>query len=164
MMSMSHPGRPALRRLSLTAAAGAALLAGCGGGSGDTGDSIDIASCALGQQVQPEAVGGGGQSGTVGVALAAPLQVRLSCLTPATINGDASLQRVRNGDIVWTVTAGAGTVNGAASASTVTDNTGIASAAWTLGALSGVQTVEARLVTNLPGIPSVTQTFSANAQ
>ena len=161
---MSRFQRPAVRR-ALAAAAGAVVVAlsACGGSGGS--DAVQLSDCTLGQDVRIEVIAGNGQSGTVGNVLASDLQVRVLCRLPATITDDQRLEVVQNAGIVWTVTAGDGTVGGATSTTTVTGENGTAVVSWTLGPVVGTQTVTATLApTNLPGLTATAQTFSANAQ
>jgi hypothetical protein len=102
--------------------------------------------------VQPVAaalslVSGGGQTGTVGAALASPVVARVKAADSLGVSG------------VWVhfaVTAG----GGAPSADSVlTDSLGRAQVQWTLGPTAGPQALQA----SLPGVPGATVSYAATA-
>ena len=97
------------------------FMAGCGGTT-DLDPDPDPLILAL--------VGGNDQSATEGQAVAEPLEVRV------TRGGSA----VAGTTVSWSVTDGGGSVNPTSSA---TDNAGMASTTWTLGATAGDNGVEA---------------------
>jgi hypothetical protein len=113
--------------------------AGCSDGAGpdDPGGAEAIA-----------AHDGNAQVGTVGVALPAPLRVKLT---------DEAGNPVAGVTVTWSVTAGGGSIT----ATSPTDAAGIAAATFTLGATAGTQTAQAA-VAGLDGSP-VTFTAEANA-
>jgi hypothetical protein len=90
---------------------------------------------------------GNGQQGTVGLALPNPLVVRVS---------DANGQPVRGAAVQWTVAAGGGVVEPAAS---TTDAAGLAQAQWRLGGALGAQSVTATVAGVAQGAA-----FTATAQ
>lgn len=90
-------------------------------------------------------VSGNSQVGPVGTLLAESLTVRVADQNGMTLAGAA---------VSWTVTSGGGSVS---PGSTVTNADGIARAAWTLGTLSGNQSVSASVGSLTP------TTFSATA-
>jgi hypothetical protein len=99
-------------------------------------------------------VSGNGQTGTVNTALAAPLVVKV---------GDASNVGVSGVTVNWAVTAGGGAV---AAATSLTNASGQAQIAWTLGSTVGAQSATAT-VNGLTGSPvtfSATGTASTRVQ
>ena len=84
------------------------------------------------------------QSGTTGAPLSVPLAVRVD---------NASDQPIAGVTVTWTVTSGGGSVSPATS---VTNETGVATTVWTLGPTEGIQTVQA-------SADGVIATFSATA-
>ena len=98
-----------------------ALTAACGG---DDGMQPEPSAPAIAAQ------GGNGQSGPTGAALASPVVVRV------TQDGSA----LPGVSITWTVTAGGGSVDPAAS---VTGADGSASTSWTLGPNAGANSLRA---------------------
>jgi plastocyanin len=114
--------------------------------AGATGSPVTFsatATPAAAASVAP--LGGGGQSGTVGAALADPLEVRVT---------DQFGNGVAGAAVGWNVTGGGGSV---APATSITNATGGAATVWTLGSTLGAQSAEA-VVTGLSGSPV---TFSA---
>lgn len=109
------------------------------------------------------AAGGDGQSGAVGAALPGQPVVRVA---------DANGNPVAGAAVQWTVSAGGGTVSPAAGR---TDEAGLARAAWTLGTVPGVNTVQARNAdvpgslavfhaTAVPGPPAVLGKVAGDGQ
>ena len=94
-----------------------------------------------------EAVDGDGQTGTVGVQLPDSLSVRVT---------DASGHAVPAVSVTWSLVTGGGTIS---PASSTTNGSGVASAAFTLGPPAGEQQAQA-LVDGLTGSPVI---FSATA-
>jgi hypothetical protein len=110
---------------------------------------------------QLQAAAGGGRTGTVGTALAAPLVVRAT---------DASGRRMRGVAVSWSTLSGGGTLS---TASSVTDDAGEARTQWTLGTTAGEQSVAATvqglppvLLTAVatPGSPASLRISAGNAQ
>jgi len=128
-MGRSHRG-------NWRAAAFAAGLAACGGGSEPAGPPANVTV------LTPAAL-----TGTVGIALAEPLQVRVT---------DASGRGVPRVGVLFAIVDSAGFVgvDGSASALAFTDTTnadGVAEATWVLGTVAGTQTVSA----SVEGLASV---------
>jgi len=159
------------RRLAL---AGIAMLAtisivACGGGDdsvvgGSGGDPPKtVAECPSGVAGEPnvniEVVGGSNLSGRVSTPVG-NLSVRLKC----TELGGTRIYNVRGATIEWIVVAGGGTINGAATATSITDDSGYASVPWTLGPNAGTQSVRASFGVSLrSGYRSTTFTATATA-
>jgi plastocyanin len=142
MISTPDPGRymagivgSQLRPLVVGIAIG---ITACGGGSNMTPSTTAIAKA--------PANSGDAQTGTVGQPLALPLRVVV------TESGAASA----GASVTWSTSAIGGSVN---PASAVTDASGIAGTAWTLGSVSGTQTAAA----SLSGATGSPVTFTATA-
>jgi plastocyanin len=118
-----------------------AVVLGCGGDGGNGGTPPPTTTIA-----KAPSNSGDAQSGSVGQPLAAPLRVVV------TEDGAASSGRT----VTWSTTVAGASLN---PASAVTDASGIASSAWTLGGTSGSQSAQATL-TGATGSPV---TFTATA-
>ncbi|MET0397141.1 MAG: Ig-like domain-containing protein [Longimicrobiaceae bacterium] len=123
-----------------------------------TGDSPTGAGRA---PAQLQAAGGGGQTGTAGTALTAPLVVRAT---------DTGGQGMRGVAVSWSIRSGGGTLS---TASSVTDDAGEARTQWTLGQGTGEQSVAATvqglapvliIATAVPGAPAILHVSAGNAQ
>ena len=152
---LSIPRKPLMRvplvrlaspkHLALSLIIGAFALSACG--REDT---------AIGPKSPPEIsldiVAGGAQSGTVGQELPSALQVKVV---------DKSLGIPVPGYLInWVITSGGGSVF---VSSTETDYRGLAQNYWTLGPITGTQTLEVRAVSPVNGAKEVFATFSATA-
>jgi plastocyanin len=122
-----------------------AVLLGCGGdGGGDNGGTPPTTTA-----IAKASASGDGQSGVVGQPLANPIQVVVT-------DGGAPAAGVTVG---WSTTASGATL----AATSVTDASGLASNAWTLGTVAGSQTAQASL-SGASGSPvSFTATAAAGA-
>ncbi|HEX6643862.1 MAG TPA: Ig-like domain-containing protein [Gemmatimonadales bacterium] len=118
--------------------------------SGASGSPVAFtATATAGAAASIEAAGGNAQGGTVGTALASPLQVRVEDQFGNPVGGTA---------IAWSVTGGGGSM---APPNSNTAANGIASSTWTLGATVGAQTAQAAAA-GLAGSPvAFTATGSA---
>ncbi len=126
------------------AAAGYTLAATSGALTPDTTTAFTVLNAAASQM---SLVSGGGQSATVGTALAAPLVVRIT---------DAFGNGVPGFSVNWAVTTGAGTLGAASSATTAT---GTASSTLSVSNTAGAVVVSA----TASGITGSPQQFAATA-
>jgi plastocyanin len=133
--------RSSVDRLCPVLAAIGLLTLGCGGGGGDGGTPPPTTAIA-----KTSANSGDAQSGTVGEALAAPLQVIV------TEGGTPSVGTT----VTWSTTAQNASLS---ETSTPTDANGVATTDWTLGTVAGTQSAQAAL-TGASGSPV---TFTATA-
>jgi plastocyanin len=116
------------------------VLSGCGGGDGDGGTPPATTAIAK------ASVSGDAQAGTVAEPLALPLQVMVT---------EAGAPKA-GATVTWSTTAPGGSLQPGSAA---TDASGVASAAWTLGTVSGSQTAQAAL----SGATGSPVTFTATA-
>jgi hypothetical protein len=99
-------------------------------------------------------VSGNNQSGTVSTPLAQPIKVKVA---------DSLGAGIKDQNVIFTVAAGNGKVNGATPVTIKTDSLGIASGTWTLGPLPGTANnkVQASTTPALAGSPIVFQASAA---
>ena len=114
---------------------------GCGGGGGDNGGTPPSTTA-----IAKASNSGDGQTGQVGQALGAPLQVVVT-------DGGAP---AAGATVTWSTTAAAGSMT---PTSTPTDANGIASSSWSLGTVAGPQSAQA----TLSGASGSPITFTATA-
>jgi hypothetical protein len=126
------------RQLGVTIAA-ATLLVACGDATSPAGPATHLAL-----------VDGDQQDGTVGLALSAPLRVKVTDADGAPVSGFT---------VHWDVISGGGGID---PASVVTDATGIAAAEFTLGETTGKQWAQA-IASGLDGSPVAFQAVASAA-
>ena len=114
---------------------------GCGGGGGDNGGTPPSTTA-----IAKASNSGDGQTGQVGQALGAPLQVVVT-------DGGAP---AAGATVTWSTTAATGSMT---PTSTPTDANGIASSSWSLGTVAGPQSAQA----TLSGASGSPITFTATA-
>lgn len=113
--------------------------------------------------VELQKIGGDNQSGPVTQTLSHPLQVQANV-----VNGGPAADQ----SVTFSVVSGGGSLNGAASVQILTDAQGQAQIPWTLGTITGLQTVHATLgggtvefqATATPGAPHQISKQSGDAQ
>jgi len=102
-------------------------------------------------------VSGNNQSGTVSTPLAQPVKVKVA---------DSLGAGIKDQNVIFTVTAGNGKVNGATPVTVKTDSLGMASATWALGPQPGTNTNKVQASTNpvLTGSPIIFQASATAGQ
>ncbi len=105
-------------------------------GTGDPGLSNSLVPVKVVGSPASVAIGqGNNQSAPAGTAVAVP---------PSVLVRDGSGTPLPGVEVIWTITAGGGTVDGNVTLSTLTDNTGVAvTGVWQLGATPGTNTMTA---------------------
>jgi adhesin/invasin len=132
--------------------AGSNALSATVDGAGISGNPVPFAATGLaGAAASVTVSAGDGQTAVAGTALPTP---------PAVLVRDANNNAVGGVEVGWSVTAGGGSV---ASATSVTDASGLASVGWTLGAVAGSNALSASVGALTPATFTATGTAGAAA-